>query len=84
MYDKAEKYLRDVLQGRFDPKKSPPVTMWNAEIAKLTAERKLIEADYYKLRDEVKDAEQIRKTIYSIVRQEQQMTQPRRAHDMEI
>jgi len=84
MYDKAEKYLRDVLQGRFDPKKSPPVTMWKAEIAKLTAERKLIEADYYKLRDEVKDAEQIRKTIYSIVRQEQQWTQPRRMHDMEI
>ena len=36
-YEKAEKYLRDVLKGRFDPKKSPPVTMWKAEIAKLTA-----------------------------------------------
>ena len=82
MYDKAEKYFRDVLQGRFDPKKMPPVTKWKSEIVKLTAERKQIEADYYKLRDEVKEAEQIRKSIYSVVRAEQQKTQPQRAQSM--
>ena len=47
-------HVRDVLQGRFDPKKSLPMTKWISEIARLTAERKLIEADYYKLRDEYK------------------------------
>jgi len=26
MYENAEKYLRDVLQERFDPKKLPPFT----------------------------------------------------------
>ena len=51
-------HVRDVLQWRLDPKKSLPVTKWISEIAKLTAERELIEADYYKLRDEVKEAEQ--------------------------
>ncbi|MCL2121081.1 MAG: hypothetical protein FWH28_02395 [Clostridiales bacterium] len=84
MYDNAEKYLRDVLHGRFDPKKMPPVTKWKSEIVNLTAERKLIEADYYKLRNEVKEAEQIRKSIYSIVRAEQQRTQPHRAHNIDL
>jgi len=84
MYDKAEKYLRDVLQGRFDTKKLPLVTKWKSEIVKLTAERKLIEADYYKLRDEVKEAEQIRKSIYSIVRAKHQRMQPQRAHEIDL
>ena len=83
MYESAEKYLRDVLQGRFDPKKSPPVSMWQAEKTKLTAERKLVEADYGKLKNDVTEAEQIRKTIYSVVRAEQQRTQPRRAQDID-
>jgi len=81
MYDKAEKYLRDVLQEHFDPKKLPPIKKWQAEIVKLTAERGKIEQRYYALREEVKEAEQIRKSVYSIVRQEQREQQPRRAHD---
>ena len=83
MYESAEKHLRDVLQGRFDPKKLPPISKWQAEKTKLTAERKLIEADYSKLRDEVKEAEQIRSSIYSVVRAEQQRTQPQRAQDID-
>ena len=51
------------------------------EKTKLTAERKLVEADYDKLKDEVTEAEQIRKTIYSVVRTEQQRTQLHRAQD---
>ena len=82
-YENAEKYLWSVLQKHFDPKKSPPISMWQAEIAKLTAERKLIESDYYKLRDEVKDAEQIRKSVYNIMRAEQRETQPRRTRDID-
>jgi RNA polymerase-interacting CarD/CdnL/TRCF family regulator len=83
MYDKADQYLKGVLQEHFDPKKLPPVTKWNAERGKLTAERKMLDADYYKLKDEVKEAEQIRKSVYSIMRQEQRELQPRRARDME-
>jgi hypothetical protein len=35
------------------------------------------------LKDEVKEAEQISKSVYSIVRQEQREHQPRRAHDID-
>ena len=84
MFEDAEKYLRDVLQARFDSKKSPPISKWKAEIEKLTAERKRLEMDYYKLRDEVKDAEQIRKSIYSIMRAKQREMQPRRTHDIDL
>ena len=83
MYDKAEKYLRDVLQERFDPKKSPPIKMWQSEIQKLTAERGKLNQRYYALREEVKEAEQIRKSVYSIMRQEQREQQPRRAQDID-
>jgi DNA repair exonuclease SbcCD ATPase subunit len=84
MFEAAEKYLKGVLQKHYDPKKLPPISKWQAEIAKLTAERKRIEADYYKLRDEVKEAEQIRKSIYNTIRQEQRETQPRRAQGIDL
>ena len=38
---------------------------------------------YLALKEEVKEAEQIRKRVYSILRQEQREQQPRRAQDME-
>ena len=50
-------------------------------IEKLTAERKLLDRDYTALKDEVREAEQIRKSVYSILRQEQQGQQPRRTQD---
>jgi hypothetical protein len=81
MYDKAEQYLKGVLQEHFDPKKQPPIKKWQTELTKLTTERKLIDSDFYKLRDEVKEAERIRSRVYSIMRQEHQQ---RRTHDMEI
>jgi len=60
-----------VLQEHFDPKKLPPIAKWKAEIEKLTAERSGLNQQYNALKDEVKEAEQIRKSIYSIMRQEQ-------------
>jgi chromosome segregation ATPase len=38
MYENAEKYLREVMQGHFDIKKLPPITKWQAEREKLTAD----------------------------------------------
>jgi len=40
-------------------------------------------SEYYKLRDEVKDAEQIRRSVYSIMRAEQRETQPRKTRDID-
>ena len=50
---------------------------------KLNAERKRIDNDYSTLRNEVKEAEQIKKSVYSILKAEQRERQPRRAHDMD-
>ena len=33
LFDTAEKYLRGVLQERFDPKKLPPISAWEKELA---------------------------------------------------
>jgi hypothetical protein len=70
MFDNAEKYLKGVLQTHFDPKKLPPIAKWKAEIEKQSAERSGLNQQYNTLKDEVKKAEQIRKSIYIIVRQE--------------
>ena len=83
MYENAEQYLKNVLQEHFDPKKLPPVTKWKAERDTLTAERGKLNQRYVALKSEVKEAEQIRRSVYSIVQQEQGERQPHRMQDME-
>ena len=56
---------------------------WKTEYAKLIAERKALNQRYLALKEEVREAEKIRKSVYSILRQEQREQQPRkigRAH----
>ena len=72
----AKDYLKGVING----KTTIPTKVWKDEYAKLTAERKTLNQRYLALKEEVKEAEKIRKSVYSILRQEQQ---PRRAQDME-
>ena len=67
---------RDYLKGVMNGKTAPPVKAWKAEYAKLTAERKTLNQRYLALIEEVKEVEQIRKSVYSILRQEQQEQQP--------
>ena len=80
LFTAAKNYLKGVMNG----KTTLPTKAWKAERGKLTAERKQLDRDYYTLKDEVKEAEQIRKSVYSILRQDQQEQQPRRAQDMEL
>ena len=75
----AKKYITDHLNGHG----KIPYPTWTAERAKLTTERNGLNQRYVSLKDEVKEAEQIRKSVYSILRQEQREQQPRRAQDME-
>ena len=49
----------------------------------MTAERKTLNRQYLELKEDVKEAEQIRKSVYSILRQAQREHVPRRAQDME-
>jgi ATP-dependent exoDNAse (exonuclease V) alpha subunit len=83
MYENADRYLRDVLQERFDPKKLPPITAWTAERGKLNAEQKQLYSQYHKLKDEVKKVEQVRKGVYEIVREEQHRQQPQKSHGLD-
>ena len=57
-----------------------PVKVWKAERDKLTADRKTLNLRYVRLKDEVKEAEKIRKSGYSILRQEQ----PHKAQDIDL
>jgi hypothetical protein len=74
----ASSYLKDVMNGRT----TLPTKAWKAEYAKLTAERNRHNQRYAALKYEVREAEQIRKSVYSILRQEQREQQTHRAQDM--
>ena len=79
LFTAAHNYLKGVMNG----KTALPVKAWKAEYAKLTAERETLNRRYLALKGEVKEAEQIRRSVYNILRQEQREQQPRRAQDME-
>ena len=78
-YEAAERYLTGVMNG----KTTLPIKAWKAERDKLKAERQQLSRRYSTLKDAVKEVEQIRKSVYSILRQEQREQQPRRVQNME-
>ena len=80
LFTAASNYLKGVMNG----KTTLPTKTWKAERIKLTNERKLLDRDYAALKDEVKEAEQIRKNVYSIIRQEQRERQPHRSKNVEL
>ena len=79
LFAAAKNYFHDVMNG----KTTLPTKAWKDEYAKLTAERKTLNQRYPVFKDEVKEAEQIRKSVCSILRQEQQEQKPCRAQDMD-
>ena len=78
-YEAAERYLNAVMNG----KTSIPLKSWKAERDKLNGEKKELTRQYYALKDEVKEVEQIRRNVYSILREENGREQPTRKHDLE-
>ena len=79
LFTTAKDYLKGVMNG----KTTIPTRTWKEEYTKLTAKRKTLNQRYLALKEEVKEAEKIRKSVYSILRQEQREQQPRRKQDME-
>ena len=67
LFTTAKDYLKGVMNG----KTTIPTKTWKEEYTKLTAERKTLNQRYLALKEEVKEAEKIRKSVYSILRQEQ-------------
>ena len=82
MGSEAEKILlttaKDYLKGVMNEKTTIPIKAWKEEYTKLTAERKTLNQRYLALKEEVKEAEKIRKSVYSILRQEQREQPPHR------
>lgn len=78
LFTAAKDYLKGVMNG----KTTIPTKTWKEEYSKLTAERKTLNQRYIALK-EVKEAEKIRKSVCSILRQEQREQQPREVQDME-
>ena len=81
MFNNAEQYLRDVLQGRFDPKKLPPITKWRGELAAKSTEKETLYTKYYALKDETAKVEKIQRSVAEIMRAERQ---PTRAQGIEL
>ena len=75
--------MKDVMQERFDPKKLPPIRKWEAERDKLKAERQQLSHRYDRLKNEVKEVEQIRRNVYSILKEERGREQPTRKQGLE-
>ena len=65
-YEAAKKYLADVLNGR----KSLPIKEWQTEQKKLSADKFALCEDYYRLQDEVRSVEILRKSAVSLLREE--------------
>ena len=75
--------VKDYLKGVMNGKTTIPVKAWKTEYAKLTNQWKTLNQRYLELKEEVKEAEKIRKSVYSMLRQEQREHAPQRAQDME-
>ena len=67
----AKSYLKDIMNG----KTTLPTKAWKTEYNSLINERKTLNDRYRTLKDEVSEAEKIRKSVYSILRQEQRNKQ---------
>ena len=78
-YEAAGRYLDGVMNGRT----GIPLKAWKAEHEKLTAERKELSRRYLALKNEVKEAEQIRKGVYAILREENRNAQPTHKQDLD-
>lgn len=79
-YEAAARYLDGVMNGRT----TLPTKAWKAERDKLKAERQQLSYRYDKLKNEVKEVEQIRRNVYSILREETRREQPKITHDLDL
>jgi hypothetical protein len=66
LYESAERYIRGVMNGN----SGLPVKAWKAERVKLDTERKTLMQDYLKLKEEVQQAEIVRRGVEDIMRGE--------------
>ena len=71
-YEAARDYLKGVMNG----KTGLPVKEWAAERAGLATDRSRLYSKYVSLKDEVKEVELIKWTVYNLMREENHRAQP--------
>ena len=79
LFQAADSYLKAHLNGR----EKIPLSTWKAEQEKLIAEKNRLNQGYIALKGEIKEAEQIRRSVYDIMRSEARGNQRTRAQDVE-
>jgi len=79
LFECAKSYLT----AHMNDKTTIPTKSWKAEREKLVADKQSLTCDYYALKNEVSEAEKIRRGVYDIMRGERRREQPRMARDME-
>jgi len=67
LFDAADKYLRGVLQEKFDPKKLPPIKAWKQELGGKMSEKAVLDREYTALKEETQKVEQIRRSVGEIL-----------------
>jgi hypothetical protein len=83
-YENAEKYLRGVLQDRYDPKKLPPITMGQEQREAKIAERAALTLEYNKLKTETQKVEQIRRSVADILHSDEPKPTRTKSRGMEL
>ncbi len=78
-YKETTAYFKEVLNGRT----VIPNKKWQAELDTLTAERNALYDKYYRLDDDLKNVEALRRGAMNIMREEPQREAPTRARGME-
>ena len=76
LYETAKKYLYDVLSGR----KTIPIQKWQAEQKQLLNDRFTLCENYYRLQDEVRSLELLRKGADNIICEKARERQPIQTH----
>ena len=83
LFESAERYLKEVMQKNFDPKKLPPITKWRAEREAITADLKRLNVEYVNLRNEVSAIKKIKRNIDDILNDGARTQQRKRTHDLD-
>jgi len=63
---------------------SLPIKTWKAEVAQLTAEKNRLYQDFYKLRDEVREVEIIKRNMEQVIRRDELEVKRSKVRDIEL
>lgn len=70
LYEAAERYLKDVMNGRTDI----PITVWRKERASLVKEREILSREYDLLKKKTQESETIERHVDNLTREVVQRT----------